>query len=91
MKVNVIYKHTLAAEKRIVSDKSIKLIQSIFENAGVKTAVITSTFRTPHEQASIMYRNAKINFEDQIKTYGDNGDLVLNIYKKIKQRQSMKS
>lgn len=44
-------------------------------------AVITSTLRTPQDQAETMYKNAKIDLGQQEALYGRNGDLVLDIFK----------
>jgi len=46
----------------------------------MKAAVITSTLRTPEEQAAIMLKNAKIDLKKQYRLYGRSGDTVLKIY-----------
>ncbi|ASA56957.1 peptidoglycan-binding domain-containing protein [Vibrio gazogenes] len=79
--VIVTYKANIPENKRVVSDKSIELIKRAFENVKVRQAVITSTLRTPEEQAQIMYRNAKINFEKQYRMYRWVGKSVLDVYK----------
>lgn len=77
----VSYKHTIPSTKRIVNVNSIKIIQLALARAGLDKAVITSTIRTPNQQAEIMYRNAKKNFADQKTLYGSNGDKVLDVFK----------
>ena len=56
------------------------------KESGLKTAVITSTIRTPEEQAAIMLENAKKNLDKQYDLYGDSGDLVLDVYKENKSK-----
>lgn len=56
-------------------------VNSVVKDAGMPSAVITSTFRTPKEQASIMYRNAKKDYQAQVKMYRAAGDSVLKVYK----------
>ena len=79
--VVVTYKEDLPADKRVVSQKSIEIIRLAFSRAGAKHAVITSTLRTPDEQARVMYRNAKQDLESQFRLYGRAGDKVLTVYK----------
>ena len=79
--VVVTYKEDLPADKRVVSQKSIEIIRLAFSRAGAKHAVITSTLRTPDEQARVMYRNAKQDLDSQFKLYGRAGDKVLTVYK----------
>lgn len=68
-------------DKRLVSNYSIEVLKLALDRAGLKSAVITSTLRFPTEQASIMYRNAKIDLQKQFRLYGTNGDTVLGVYK----------
>ena len=49
-------------------------------------AVITSTYRTPEEQAKIMLKNAKIDLAAQYRLYGRKGDSVLKIYADNKEK-----
>ncbi|MGY5537431.1 PAAR domain-containing protein [Vibrio brasiliensis] len=79
--VVVTYKEDLPADKRVVSQKAIEIIRLAFSRAGAKHAVITSTLRTPDEQARVMYRNAKQDLDSQFKLYGRAGDKVLTVYK----------
>ncbi|MGR5276759.1 peptidoglycan-binding domain-containing protein [Vibrio rotiferianus] len=78
----VTYKASLNSEKRIVSNYAIKIIKLALARAGLRNAVVTSTFRFPVEQASIMYRNAEISLKRQKQLYGKNGDLVLDVYER---------
>ena len=84
--LNVIYSQSLSSQKHVVSDYSKQLVKIALKQAGMTHAVITSTIRTPEEQARIMLRNAKINLQDQYRLYGRNGDSVLDVYKANKSR-----
>ncbi|WP_240334947.1 hypothetical protein [Vibrio sp. LB10LO1] len=77
---SVIYKSSLPSDKRLVSSYSINVIRLALAQAGIKCAIITSTLRFPEEQASIMYRNARIYLKKQKQLYGKNGDAVLDVY-----------
>lgn len=75
----VIYKG-VAQSRRLVSNYAINVIKLALKEAGMDVAVITSTLRTPKEQASIMYRNAKANLKKQYALYGRVGDQVLKVF-----------
>ncbi|MEF1169938.1 hypothetical protein [Vibrio campbellii] len=77
---SVSYKSSLPSDKRLASSYSINVIRLALAQAGIKCAVITSTLRFPEEQASIMYRNARIDLKKQKQLYGKNGDAVLDVY-----------
>ena len=77
----VTYSSTLPASEQIVSPYAISIIQLALQKADMPQAVITSTIRTPKEQACIMYNNAKKNLIKQFKLYGSTGDEVLKVYK----------
>ncbi len=77
----VTYSSDVPANKRIVSSYALSVIQLALQKAGMPQAVITSTIRTPQEQASIMYRNAKKNLAGQFRLYGSTGDQVLKVFK----------
>jgi peptidoglycan hydrolase-like protein with peptidoglycan-binding domain len=79
--VKVVYSSSLASSKHIVSQYSISVIKQALINANMTQAVITSTIRTPSEQANIMYEQAKKNLTAQFRLYGTTGDEVLKVYK----------
>lgn len=79
--VRVTYSKSLSVPKQIVSDYAKNVIKLALKKAGMSQAVITSTIRTPEEQAGIMYRNVKKNLNSQFKLYGATGDEVLKVYK----------
>ena len=70
------------ADSSVVSSYSISVIKDAMRTAGVKYCTITSTIRTPKEQAEAMYNNCnkKNGVQEQLKLYGDAGDQVINVY-----------
>jgi hypothetical protein len=70
--------------KQRVSEYAKTVIKLALKESGMTTAVITSTMRSPKEQATIMLRNAKKNYQKQIDLYGSSGDAVLKIYNENK-------
>jgi hypothetical protein len=64
-----------------VSQYSISVIKQALINTNMPQAVITSTIRTPLEQANIMYDQAKKSLTAQFRLYGSTGDEVLKVYK----------
>jgi len=77
----VSYKTTLNKEKHLVSEYSKSVIKMALKESGMSHAVITSTLRTPKEQAEIMYRNAKKDFQTQHDMYRPPGQKVLKVFK----------
>jgi LysM repeat protein len=77
----VTYSSQLPASEQIVSPYVISIIQLALQKADMPQAVITSTIRTPKEQARIMYNNAKQDLTKQFQLYGSTGDEVLKVYK----------
>lgn len=77
----VTYHKDVAASVRIVSDYAIRVIERGLVAAGVKAAVITSTLRTPAEQARTMYGMASANLAAQFELYGATGDEVLKVFR----------
>ena len=80
-KPKVTYSSQLPISKQIVSPYAISIIQHALQKADMPQAVITSTIRTPKEQARIMYNNAKEDLTKQFQLYGSTGDEVLKVYK----------
>jgi hypothetical protein len=77
----VTYSSRLPVSEQIVSPYAISVIQLALQKADMPQAVITSTIRTPKEQARIMYNNAKQDLTKQFQLYGSTGDEVLKVYK----------
>jgi hypothetical protein len=64
-----------------VSQLSLNIISGILTAAGEDSAVISSTTRTPAQQASAMYNNIVAQgVESQLALYGSNGDQVIETY-----------
>jgi hypothetical protein len=82
----VTYSSSISASKKIVDPYTISVIELALKKVGMPQAVITSTIRTPDEQAHIMYRNAKKNLSGQFRLYGPTGDEVLKVYKANQKR-----
>lgn len=82
----VSYKNNIKKSRRIVSEYALSIIKIAVKESGMKTAIITSTLRTPKEQASIMLKNAKIDLKKQYRLYGRNGDAVLKTYDENKNK-----
>lgn len=78
--ISVSYSSSIKESRRLVSDYAITLIKIALKECGMTHAVITSTLRTPGDQAEIMYGNAKLNLQKQRELYGRNGDEVLDVY-----------
>jgi len=80
----VSYKSSVKHGRKLVSEYARSVIKVALKESGMKTAVITSTLRTPQEQASIMLKNAKIDLAKQYRLYGRSGDSVLDVYENNK-------
>lgn len=64
-----------------ISDKASRILRDIMTKAGVNAVTITSTVRTPEDQARIMYDNiVKHGVAKQKALYGVNGDKVIDVY-----------
>lgn len=64
-----------------------KILDGILVRAGIDNAIVTSTKRSPHDQARIMYANLNGPGSDkhayidrQLRLYGDNGDRVIRVF-----------
>lgn len=79
-RTEVSYSDSVPSGRHLVSDYAFSVIHKALVKAGMKKAVITSTTRSSQEQASIMYRNAKIDLAAQYRIYGRTGDKVLDVY-----------
>lgn len=80
-KQTVTYKDTLPKSEQIVSNYSMQVIKMALKESGMSHAVITSTIRTPLDQATILYRNAKKDYQTQFNMYRPPGQEVLKVYK----------
>lgn len=80
----VTYTSDIPENRRIVSAYAINVVKLALLESNMSHAVVTSTLRTPQDQAEIMYKNAKLNFTAQFDLYGEHGKTVLNVYKNNK-------
>ncbi len=76
-----------------ISAYSLNIIRQIARNSNNPKVTITSTTRTPMEQAKEMYKGClQYGIAEQYKLYGSNGDKVIKVYEnlhKIKTRQEV--
>lgn len=83
----VTYSSSVPAPQQIVSEYTKNVIKLALKKSGLTHAVITSSIRTPNEQAEIMYKNAKENLAGQFSLYGATGDEVLKVFKNNKDKE----
>lgn len=83
---SISYSQSITQDKRIVSNYTFEVIKMALQASGNNAAVITSTIRTPTEQASIMYGNASKDLKGQYDLYGTQGDKVLDVFKANKSK-----
>jgi hypothetical protein len=73
------------ANESAVSATSRSVIKDILRTAGIRNATITSTARTPEDQARAMYDNLESQgVQAQRTLYGPAGDQVIDVYEKEK-------
>jgi hypothetical protein len=71
------------AHAEVVSPETLILLRALLEQAKCPACVITSTSRTPAEQARIMYANILSHgVTDQLALYAPAGDAVIGEYVK---------
>lgn len=84
--ITVSYSGDIKAERQLVSAYAISVVKMALKESGMTHAVITSTLRTPEDQAKIMLKNAKVNLANQKKLYAAGGRKVLNVYENNKEK-----
>src|SRR5262249_1922446 len=73
------------AKQQFVTEFSLSLLKDILEAAGLTSCVISSTARTPADQARVMYNNlVATGVAAQKKLYAAAGDMVIDEYVKAK-------
>lgn len=81
-----------AEDSTKVSAYSRKVIGEILKKSGVPQITVTSTARTPNEQARIMYENIERHgVAHQKKLYGPSGDKVIDEYSSLKAKGKAKT
>jgi len=74
-----------------ISDYTKGVIRDIMSSAGITSVKITSTARTPEEQARAMYTNLENRgVQDQLDLYAAAGDEVIRAYQASKKRGNAK-
>ena len=70
-----------------LSKKTRQVILILLKDAGLKSASITSTHRTPYQQAAAMYDNCKrLGWRSQENLYGPAGRRVIQVYKTMEKK-----
>ena len=65
----------------LISAHTIKILKILVKESENTSATITSTIRTPEQQANAMYNNCVGQGpQSQLDLYGANGDTVINVY-----------
>ena len=73
------------AKKENVTNFALKVLEDILQAAGLTSALITSTARTPAEQARVMFNNiVASSVLKQKRLYAAAGDAVIDEYVKAK-------
>jgi len=79
------------ADQSVVSAYTLRVIKELLGAAGETGALITSTARTPKDQARAMYDNLETSgVERQKKLYGGAGDKVIDAYVEAKKAKKTK-
>jgi len=79
------------AQRQAVSEHSLAVLRAILKAAGLTRALITSTSRTPADQARAMYDNLETQgVARQKQLYGKAGDQVIDVYVQAKAAKKSK-
>ncbi|WP_211289983.1 DUF6443 domain-containing protein [Hymenobacter chitinivorans] len=74
-----------------ISDKSAEVVSESMREAKVSTMQVTSTQRTPQEEANAMYTNAENKgAQKSYDLYAAAGDKIINVYEKSKKNGDSK-
>jgi len=88
--IDPVIEYSPTVNKNVISAYAIHVIKNILRDSSNTSARITSSARTPREQALAMYNNiVNRGSEDQKKLYGPNGDKVIDVY--VEQKAAGKS
>lgn len=69
------------ANKSVVSNSTLDLVNKMLKEAKVSSCTITSTSRTPADQARAMFNNLEAKgIKSQLDLYAAAGDEVINVY-----------
>ena len=78
---NVTINFTSSVNTSVISTKTLSVVKQLVSSAGMNSATITSSLRSPEDQAAAMYTNCANNgAASQKALYGANGDAVIDVY-----------
>jgi len=87
-----VIEYSPTVNKNVISTHAIHVVKGILRDSFNVRARITSSARTPYEQAVAMYNNIlSLGAEDQKRLYGSNGDQVIDVYTVQKEAGKSKS
>ena len=69
-----------SAHEDAVSQNSISILKDVGRASNNNDIYITSTARTPHDQARIMFDNCERDLQEQRNTYLESGQKVIDVY-----------
>jgi hypothetical protein len=69
-----------SAHEDAVSQNSIRILKEVGSISNNNDIYITSTARTPHDQARIMFDNCESDIQEQRNTYLEPGQKVIDVY-----------
>jgi len=74
-----------SANQSVVTARTLNVIAQLLQRAACPSCTITSTIRTPAEQARAMYKNIQtLGVTSQLALYAPAGDAVINEFVKAK-------
>ncbi|WP_205728657.1 PAAR-like protein [Flavobacterium sp. J27] len=76
-----------SAHENAVSQSSRQILQTVGEASNNLDIYITSTARTPHDQARIMYDNCQADLQEQRETYRAPGQRVIDVYESNQEKE----
>lgn len=80
------------AKRETVSTYSLKVLSDICDACGVTSVIISSTQRSPSEQARVMYENLVVQGPAKQHTlYGPVGDKVIDVYEQLTAQKRSKA
>lgn len=72
-------------QQQEVSQHSQNVLYDLMKKTGITQMKVTSSHRSPKDQARIMYQNLQLKgVEHQKKLYGHYGDQVIQVYEKLR-------
>ena len=69
-----------SSKESSLSIKTKNILKEVGKISGNENIIITSTARTPYDQARIMYNNCKAGLQEQRNTYKSPGQKVIDVY-----------